>query len=187
MDVFMEQVVKKEPTNRDKMLGIWLKLSAFAFAFGLVLASIAFFPYIAPLALFVGFLAIWFAFKLEKKLVIEYEYAFTNGELDVDKIVAKSKRKRLCSVHLGTIKAFGKWNDDMEVEADATMVIASDNSGELDEYFIDFNYKDYGETTLFISPNAQLLDMMIPFLPREIRREFEKTYRSPILAAADED
>ena len=75
----------------------------------------------------------------------------------------------------------------MEVEADATMVIASDNSGELDEYFIDFNYKDYGETTLFISPNAQLLDMMIPFLPREIRREFEKTYRSPILAAADED
>lgn len=187
MDVFMEQVVKKEPTSRDKMLGIWLKLSAFAFAFGLVLASIAFFPYIAPLALFVGFLAIWFAFKLEKKLVIEYEYAFTNGELDVDKIVAKSKRKRLCSVHLGTIKAFGKWNDDMEVEADATMVIASDNSGELDEYFIDFNYKDYGETTLFISPNAQLLDMMIPFLPREIRREFEKTYRSPILAAADED
>ena len=177
MDVFMEQVVKKTPTSRDKMLEVLVKISAFAFAFALCFASIAFFPYIAPLAIFFGLAAVWLSFRLSKKLQIEYEYAFTNGELDVDKIIAKSKRKRLCSVHIGSITAFGKWNDDMEVEADSTMVIASDNSGKLDEYFMDFKYKDYGDTTLFFSPNDKMLELMIPYLPREIRREFEKTYK----------
>ncbi len=177
MDVFMEQVVEKTPTSRDKMLEILVKVSAFALAFGLCFASIAFFPYIAPLALFAGIAAIWLSFRLSKKLQIEYEYAFTNGELDVDKIVAKSKRKRLCSVHIGTISAFGIWNDDMEVAADATMVIASDNSGDIDEYYIDFNYKDYGSTTLFFSPSDKMLELIVPYLPRDIRREFQKTYK----------
>ena len=177
MDVFREQVVEKTPTNRDKMLELWAKVSAFALAFGLVLASIAFFPYIAPLALFFGAAAVWLSFRLSKKLVIEYEYAFTNGELDVDKIIGKSKRKRLCSVQIGTITSFGIWNDDMEVEADSTMVIASDNSGTLDEYFMDFKYKDYGDTTLFFSPNSELMELIIPYLPREIRKEFSSTYK----------
>lgn len=169
----MEQVVEKTPTNRDKMLELWAKVSAFAFAFGLVLASIAFFPYIAPLALFFGAAAVWLSFRLSKKLVIEYEYAFTNGELDVDKIIGKSKRKRLCSVQIGTVTSFGVWNDDMQVEADITMVIASDNSGELAEYYMDFKYKDYGDTTLFFSPNAKMLELIVPYLPREIKRTYQ--------------
>lgn len=174
MDVFMEQVVVKTPTSRDKMLEVLAKISAFAFAFALAFASIAFFPYIAPLALFLGFLAVWFSFRLSKRLVVEYEYALTNGELDVDKIIGKSKRKRLCSVHIGTITAFGKWNDDMLVEADSTIVLASDNSGKLDEYYMDFKYKDYGETTLFFSPNEKMLELITGYLPREIKRELPK-------------
>ncbi len=174
MDVFMEQVVVKTPTSRDKMLEVLAKISAFAFAFALTFASIAFFPYIAPLALFLGFLAVWFSFRLSKRLVVEYEYALTNGELDVDKIIGKSKRKRLCSVHIGTITAFGKWNDDMLVEADSTIVLASDNSGKLDEYYMNFKYKDYGETTLFFSPNEKMLELITGYLPREIKRELPK-------------
>lgn len=186
MDVFMEQVVTKTPTSRDKMLEALAKISSFALAFALCFASISFGAVFAPLALFIGGFFIWLAFRLSKKLLIEYEYTFTNGELDVDKIVAKSKRKRLCSVQLNTITAFGKWNDDMEVEADSTMVIASDNSPHAVEYFLDFKYKDYGDTTLFISPNDRLLSLMVPYLPREIRKEFEKTYK-PSATTNDDD
>ena len=64
----------------------------------------------------------------------------------------------------------------MEVDADSTMVLASDNSGEMKEFFINFKYKDYGDTTLFFSPNDRLVSMMIPYLPREIRNEFTKIY-----------
>lgn len=178
MDVFMEQVVTKTPTRRDKILEAMAKVSAFAFAFALCFASIAYFTFIAPLAIFIGVFFIWLSFKLSKRLSVEYEYTFTNGELDVDKIIAKSKRKRLCSVHIGSLTAFGKWNDDMLVEADSTMIIASDNSPHAVEYYMDFKYGDYGNTTLFISPNERLLGLMEPYLPREIRKEFQKNFKA---------
>ena len=113
---------------------------------------------------------------MARKLEIEYEYIFTNGELDIDKIIAQSKRKRLCSLSLNNISQIGIWDDDMELEQDSTMVLASDNSGEMKEFFINFKYRDYGETTLFFSPNDKLVNMMIPYLPREIRKEFTKIY-----------
>ena len=175
-DSFMEQVVKKTPTQRDKVLGIMVKVSAFALAMALIFTAMAFESKFAPLAIFLGILAIYFSFKLAKKLEIEYEYIFTNGELDIDKIIAQSKRKRLCSLSLNNISQIGIWDDDMELEQDSTMVLASDNSGEMKEFFINFKYRDYGETTLFFSPNDKLVNMMIPYLPREIRKEFTKIY-----------
>jgi hypothetical protein len=42
---------------------------------------------------------------------------------------------------------------------------------------MDFKYKDYGDTTLFFSPNAKMLELIVPYLPREIKREFQKTYK----------
>lgn len=173
-DSFMEQVVKKTPTQRDKVLSFMLKLSAFALAMSIVFLSMAFYTKLAPLALFLGIAAIYLSFRLSKKFEIEYEYAFTNGELDIDKITAQSKRKRLCTLNFNQISAIGIWNDNMEVDADSTMILASDNSGDLKEFYIDFKSKDYGKTTLFFSPNEELVNMMTPYIPRELRTEFTK-------------
>ncbi len=173
MDVFKEQVVKKTPTKRDKMLDGIVKFSSVALAFSLVLGSLAFFPKVSPLAIFLGIAAIWLAFRLSKKLDIEYEYALTNGEFDVDKIIAKSKRKRLCSVHINNITSIGIWNDDMEVDADRTIVIASDNRPSVPEYYMEFAYKDYGNTILFFTPDKEMLDLMIPYIPRDLRKDFQ--------------
>ena len=175
-DSFMEQVVKKTPTQRDKVLGIMVKVSAFALAMALIFTAMAFESKFAPLAIFLGILAIYFSFKLAKKLEIEYEYIFTNGELDIDKIIAQSKRKRLCSLSLNNISQIGIWDDDMEVEADSTMVLASDNSGKIKEFYMIFKHREYGDTTVFFSPNDRLIEMMLPYIPREIRSEFSKIY-----------
>jgi hypothetical protein len=174
MDVFKEQVVEKEPTKRDKMLDALVKFSAFALAFSLILGSLAFLPKTSPLAVFLGGAAVWLSFRLAKNLNIEYEYAFTNGELDVDKIIAKSKRKRLCSVHINNITSIGIWNDDMEVDADRTIVLASDNRLGVPEYYMEFVYKDYGNTILFFSPDREMIDLMMPYIPRELRRDFQE-------------
>ena len=177
MDTFKEQVVKKTPTRRDKMLETLATISAFALAFSLCLASLAFFPKISPLAIFLGCAAVWLSFRLSKKLQIEYEYAFTNGELDVDKIIAKSKRKRLCSVHLNNITSVGIWNDDMEVDADRTIVLASDNRPSVPEYYMEFVYKDYGNTILFFSPDKDMLELMAPYIPRDLKKTFQELMR----------
>ncbi|MBR7007391.1 MAG: hypothetical protein IKH90_01950 [Ruminococcus sp.] len=176
-DTFMEQVVKKTPTKRDKTLEVMVKFCAFMLAMALIFTCMAYYVKAAPLAVFLGIMAIYLSFRLTKKLDVEYEYIFTNGELDVDKIIAKSKRKRLCTVKFNSISAFGLWDDDMAVDEDSTIVLASDNSEGAKEYFVDFKYKDYGDTTLFFSPNSELMELIIPYLPREIRKEFSSTYK----------
>ena len=64
---------------------------------------------------------------------VEYEYTFTNGELDVDKIVAKKKRTAMVSTDIKKFTAFGKYTDGMDESEDMTVVIASHNLRELEE------------------------------------------------------
>ena len=46
----------------------------------------------------------YYAYKLIKNSSIEYEYILTNNELDIDKIIAKSARKRMLTVNFREIE-----------------------------------------------------------------------------------
>ena len=72
-DSFMEQVVKKTPTQRDKVLGIMVKVSAFALAMALIFTAMAFESKFAPLAIFLG--------QAQKTLLAEPEQYFTDRHL----------------------------------------------------------------------------------------------------------
>lgn len=50
------------------------------------------------------------AYKLFLRLNIEYEYTITNGTMDVDKIIAKSSRKRMTSFDVLSIQRIEKYN-----------------------------------------------------------------------------
>lgn len=39
-------------------------------------------------------------FFYKKRLFVEYEYQFTNGEIDIDKIIEMKKRKKVVSFHI---------------------------------------------------------------------------------------
>jgi len=43
-------------------------------------------------------------YRFGQSLYVEYEYTFTNGELDVDKIVARKRRKRVISLDVRGIE-----------------------------------------------------------------------------------
>lgn len=42
---------------------------------------------------------------------VEYEYIVTNGEMDIDKIIAKRRRKRLITVNARTFERFGPFKE----------------------------------------------------------------------------
>ena len=92
-DIFYEQLVKKQPTGKDRLIKIALIL-------GVIVLFIAgtLFLQIFGWALTVG--AGFGAYILFGRLKKEYEYSFTNGELDIDVIYNKSSRKRVFSGHI---------------------------------------------------------------------------------------
>jgi hypothetical protein len=85
MDNFHEQLVSTEKS-------LTYKLANYGFYILIFLAVVS----MSFIALFGLYLVLAAAvFFIKKQLYVEYEYAFTNGEMDIDKIVEAKKRSRV--------------------------------------------------------------------------------------------
>lgn len=94
-DVFAEQLVKHKPRLKNiviKVLAILMGVVVTAFGW-LVTQNLY------PVLLAAAWLGAWYIFTSEN---YEFEYSFTNGELDIDRIVAQRRRKRLLSTNCRT-------------------------------------------------------------------------------------
>jgi hypothetical protein len=170
MDNFAEQLVFKKETKADKARRIGTVISGSLFTFCLVLIALmmlgkpmmAFFFFILAVGAGYG------TYFLVTSSYVEYEYTFTNGELDVDKIIAKKKRTSLLSVEVRSFTDFGRYSDGLEESEDMTVVFATDNVASK-EYYADFDHKEYGITRLVFVPDERMLDNIRKFLPAKLR------------------
>ena len=91
-DMYSELLVKKETTGKDQAIKILIiALIVLTAAAGLLIT-----PLVWVLTIGLG-IAAYFVLPL---LDLEYEYVFVNGELDIDRIASKAKRKRMKSFDL---------------------------------------------------------------------------------------
>lgn len=168
MDSFAEQLVQKQQGAAAKtrrmliiLAGILLTLATAALALG-----------IGGLFTFLGLMiAVGFGYGTYftvQNMDVEYEYSFTNGELDVDKIIAKKKRREMLSVDVGKFNDFGRYSDDIPETKGMTIIFASDNIAS-NEYYADFNHADYGSARLVFSPDEKMLEKVTKALPRALR------------------
>ena len=112
MDNFAEQLVKKQQTSADRAKLIMIVAGGIILTVLLAIGAVLMLG--RPLISFVGLigaaaLGYWTYFSAQS-MQVEYEYTFTNGELDIDKIIAKSRRKAMLSVDVSKFTAFGKYN-----------------------------------------------------------------------------
>lgn len=90
---------------------------------------------------FLAAAALYGGYYLTTKLDVEYEYIFTNGEIDVDKITAQRSRKRLITFRCGSATDFGIADENFSVPEGATQVLACACDDSLTDYYITFNHK----------------------------------------------
>ena len=126
----------------------------------------------APMLLVVGiFLTVFFG---RHALLIEYEYAYFNGEMTIDRITAKSKRKHLLDVDLKAVEKIGRPNDDAIKNLKVGKI--KDYSQELsNKDTIYLYYKDESNNEnilLFLTPNQKMLDAMKSSVSATVYREF---------------
>lgn len=111
MDTYCEYLFKKKKNPKDYAIAagvIVLSVVILFFCTGILL-SIPQLVFLVP-ALWFG--VIWGAFKLIKRSDVEYEYLLTGGDLDVDKIFAKSSRKRILSVRRKDVVVMARPSSD---------------------------------------------------------------------------
>lgn len=94
-DTYSELLVKKEQTAKEKIIKV-LVIAAIVVA---VLVGT-----MIPLFLVVAVVLGVAAYFLLPNLDLEFEYLYVNGELDIDRIASRAKRKRVKSLDLGKME-----------------------------------------------------------------------------------
>ena len=119
-DGYEEILVKRQKTPKDTLLkGLMIGVVAVLIAGGIFLFN----PIFLVLGMVLGLLAYYLVLP---NFDLEYEYLYVGGDIDIDKIMAKRKRKRIASYS----------KDNLEV-------MAPTGSDHLSDYLRDKKVKDY--------------------------------------------
>ena len=162
-DVFKEQIVKRKPTRKDTLIRFGLVIAVFMFA--MLVFSIPAIIAIAPFLVLAACFGAWFSMSFLK---VEYEYAFTDGELDIDVIYNRSRRKRVFSARVNDFEIMAHVEDKMRMgEFQSAQETRDYSSGVVnsDTYAFLTNYKGK-RLKVIIEPNAVMLKALATVLTR---------------------
>ncbi|MDQ2087700.1 DUF6106 family protein [Herbivorax sp. ANBcel31] len=165
MDLFVEKIVERKKNIFDYML-IFSIFFFSLFLASLILLVIGIDVISAGLLIVLAYLA-YYLISLRK---VEYEYAITNGELDIDKIVAQRRRKRVFSAKCRDFDVFGKldsekYNDEVRETPQKIKAVTSMNSE--DVYFFTANYKG-SKVLVFFEPDERMLKSLKPYISKKM-------------------
>jgi len=159
-DVFKEQIVKRKPSAKDVAIRVCLCILVVLIFFAAIAMGAAQFSIIIVAAAGFG------ASYLMSFLNVEYEYVFTNGELDIDIIYNRARRKRVFSSHVNEIEIMAHI-EDKNHSFENYEQIKDFSSGEIkpDTYVFLTNYQNK-RTKVIFEPNEKMMKAISGTLSR---------------------
>jgi hypothetical protein len=156
--------MKKDAKTIGLLIVIWLMLLAVV-AVGFVLIGGPF-PFLLAVAAVFG--GVW----LTRQLNVEYEYIFTNGEMDIDLITNKSSRKRLITFKCKDIERIEKYSAGLHMFEKIEYAKKSVYCNAKDEnlYCISFKHS-IGKVCLVLQLEEKMREAIRPYLDKSIARE----------------
>ncbi len=182
MDTYIEELVKKNKEPKDYLLSVMLVLGGVCMtAFLLVLSLFAsqFLGAFSQMSGTVGLLLIaglWYLiYILHNSRSIEYEYIVINSSLDIDKIMAKKRRKKMLELDIKDATLMASVDDDMHnsvlnnPDNSIKVIDLSAKSKNLDTYFID--YSDGGKRQIVVfQPTSKMVEALWQYNPRAVKK-----------------
>lgn len=164
MDTFIEQLVTIKKTGKTWAAYLGIALAA------IILMTVSFL-FFKSIFIALDALILFGAYKLYSMLSIEYEYIITNSTVDIDKIVAKSSRKRVVSFDLTVVLRIEKYTGSLPADIAKDCFFACN---EKDENALAVVYKEEGkpQKVFVFAPDERTRNAMKKFLPRHICENF---------------
>lgn len=168
MDIFTEYIVKKKKETKDYLLtGVLIGAAMFLTVVFLLLNR-----FLLNMGLILAFGTWWGAIYLIRMRSVEFEYILTNSELDIDKISARSSRKRIVSIDFKEIELCARVQDPnfRHVYENKDGVSVLNLAGDIREenvYFIDF-HKDGEKKRVLFQPNTKIIESVKKLNPRAV-------------------
>lgn len=171
MDTFIEQLVVRKSDTTDKIKISLLTLSL-VLVIMLIFLLMGIFMEYAFIGIMLGFGVAYGYWYLITSFKVEFEYTLTNGELDVDKITAKRRRKRLITIKIKEIDimAHVAGNDKNELinQNFKTVIDASSSPLSPNAFFISVHHNKLGLTKLIFEPEQRIIGICRSVAPRKV-------------------
>lgn len=169
MDFFTEYIIKQKkspmlwlavPGMVIAILAVWLLTLPF-------LAS----PVLSGIVSLLDAGIVYVAYIVITNFNVEYEYIVTNTELDVDKIINRSKRKRVCTLRLSEIELMAPVGS-AEFKSDENSMfknvyMAAISANHPDAYFVIYE-KNGEKNKLIFNPTDKILEYAKKISPRKV-------------------
>lgn len=183
MDTFVEQIVAKKKGGKEwaiicgsliLCLLILVFLAPILFAFLSILA--------AALIVALGYGEWW----LITNQSVEYEYSVTNGDIDIDQITARRKRKRIVSVVGSKLEVLEPYNAAAYASRPFDRkVVAAPSEAEEGLWCFTYRSKKSGHTLVVFQPEKRVLDALVIGLPALVQRETKKKMAEAVPAKSE--
>lgn len=167
MDTFLEKIVTRKKTAVDGLITAGIVFATLVVIFILMNIKV-----IAQLGIGIFLAAglIYLAYRLVTGRNVEFEYVVTNGDLDIDKIISRRKRKRIFSAsckEFDIVARVSTGDFASAMQNAKTKIDASSTPNSPDAYYVTLNYK--GERTIVIfEPDDRMLNNFKTFIPRKV-------------------
>ena len=161
MDTFFEQLVSIKKTAKT-----WLAL--FGITVAALILSVAAFLFLGSFGLLIVAAIFYGAYRLYMFFFIEYEYIITNGTMDVDKIIAKSSRKREMSFELSNVVRLEKYNINARPVGNFKNTVIACNEDDPGAYFMVTSEEGSGTKLLVFTPDERIKSAIVKFVPKHI-------------------
>jgi len=177
-DVFIEYMVKRRRTLSTSLAKFGIAAGSAIIAFAAFTLSLSLGP-LSFIGVLAAFAALWGAHRFITGFNVEYEYSLTNGEMDVDKIIAERRRKRLISIKLREVEDFGRFKTgEHENKIYQQKIFACDHPASEDLWFVVTNVKDKGMALIVFNASERMIDGSKPYLPRPI---FHRVFQNRVI------
>lgn len=165
MDLYTEQLYRKRKTALEWLLQI---LMMAACVVGSVVILMFFSALSSQMGLMAGTLVVvilaYFVIKYQLFQIFdrEFEYLYFNGDIDFDRITAKSTRKRIISIKAADVTRFGVYRDSVKTHLpfDKVIDVTSGYQTENTLCFLTLRHRQMGNVLLIWEPKQEILDDM---------------------------
>lgn len=162
-ETYVEWLVKKKTPSYMAFLKILTIMLAVCF----IIVGFVFLP-----ALLIGLIFAVAAYFVYMNSEIEYEYLYVDKEITVDKVMAKSKRKRIATYELDKMEIAApikSWHlDNYRNRNDKTVDYSSGEEKQPDKRYV-FFYN--GQQKVIFEPNEEMVKAMQFAAPRKVFKD----------------
>lgn len=168
LDTFVEQIIVRKKTKTQVAYAMLIMaltsiLIVFSFLFLGALALILMLP--------LGYGMWW----LLTGMNIEYEYSITNGDIDIDRIIARRKRERVVSVSLQRVESAGQYvPEKFNGRQFDRVVMAAPSEKEEGLYYFNYRSKKRGHSLVVFQPDERIMEAFEAGLPRLVQKDLHK-------------